>query len=169
MSLYNEWENHIEQLGTKEQRQKFIQNYLEKEKEAYEKILENKIQSIEGKVKDLASEYGMTPVEFAGFIDGINTSLTEEVNLEDLTEDSEVKLNIEYEKLYWNMLDAKAEWLYNIPAWADILSEERRKEIKKEYNRSKIVVKPKKIGRNDPCPCGSGKKYKKCCYDKDTR
>jgi uncharacterized protein len=24
-----------------------------------------------------------------------------------------------------------------------------------------------KIGRNDPCPCGSGKKYKKCCYDKD--
>jgi len=24
----------------------------------------------------------------------------------------------------------------------------------------------KKIGRNDPCPCGSGKKYKKCCLDK---
>ncbi len=25
------------------------------------------------------------------------------------------------------------------------------------------IVKPPKIGRNDPCPCGSGKKYKKCC------
>jgi len=25
-----------------------------------------------------------------------------------------------------------------------------------------------KIGRNDPCPCGSGKKYKKCCLDKTT-
>ena len=24
-----------------------------------------------------------------------------------------------------------------------------------------------KIGRNDPCPCGSGKKYKHCCYEKD--
>ena len=24
-----------------------------------------------------------------------------------------------------------------------------------------------RIGRNDPCPCGSGKKYKHCCYDKD--
>jgi len=24
-----------------------------------------------------------------------------------------------------------------------------------------------KIGRNDPCPCGSGKKYKKCCLKKD--
>jgi len=28
---------------------------------------------------------------------------------------------------------------------------------------AKPVVKKKKIGRNDPCPCGSGKKYKKCC------
>jgi uncharacterized protein YecA (UPF0149 family) len=26
----------------------------------------------------------------------------------------------------------------------------------------------KKVGRNDPCPCGSGKKYKKCCLLKET-
>jgi hypothetical protein len=25
-----------------------------------------------------------------------------------------------------------------------------------------------KVGRNDPCPCGSGKKYKHCCYGKDS-
>jgi uncharacterized protein YecA (UPF0149 family) len=25
------------------------------------------------------------------------------------------------------------------------------------------VRKDKRVGRNDPCPCGSGKKYKKCC------
>jgi preprotein translocase subunit SecA len=25
----------------------------------------------------------------------------------------------------------------------------------------------KKVGRNDPCPCGSGKKYKNCCLDRD--
>jgi uncharacterized protein YecA (UPF0149 family) len=25
-----------------------------------------------------------------------------------------------------------------------------------------------RIGRNDPCPCGSGKKYKKCCMGKST-
>ncbi|EMF0406572.1 SEC-C domain-containing protein [Enterococcus durans] len=24
-------------------------------------------------------------------------------------------------------------------------------------------TKPEKVGRNSPCPCGSGKKYKKCC------
>lgn len=28
---------------------------------------------------------------------------------------------------------------------------------------SKPIIRPEKIGRNDPCPCGSGKKYKKCC------
>ena len=25
----------------------------------------------------------------------------------------------------------------------------------------------RKVGPNDPCPCGSGKKYKKCCMQKD--
>ncbi|WP_243186687.1 SEC-C metal-binding domain-containing protein [Clostridium intestinale] len=36
-------------------------------------------------------------------------------------------------------------------------------EIKKKQN---IVEKKVKIGRNEPCPCGSGKKYKKCCNEK---
>jgi preprotein translocase subunit SecA len=30
-------------------------------------------------------------------------------------------------------------------------------------NESPRETKDKKIGRNDPCSCGSGKKYKKCC------
>ena len=33
--------------------------------------------------------------------------------------------------------------------------------------RRQPVVKKIKVGPNDPCPCGSGKKYKKCCRDKD--
>ena len=32
-----------------------------------------------------------------------------------------------------------------------------------EKPKKKPIVKKQKIGRNDPCPCGSGKKYKKCC------
>ena len=32
----------------------------------------------------------------------------------------------------------------------------------------KPVVKNSKVGRNDPCPCGSGKKYKKCCGQNET-
>jgi hypothetical protein len=32
-----------------------------------------------------------------------------------------------------------------------------------KYNFDGVKIKKEKIGRNDPCPCGSGKKYKKCC------
>ena len=42
-------------------------------------------------------------------------------------------------------------------------SVEELKALYKEQRDSGTVRKPKKIGRNDPCPCGSGKKYKKCC------
>ena len=31
------------------------------------------------------------------------------------------------------------------------------------------IVSPKKTGRNEPCPCGSGKKYKKCCMVKKAK
>jgi hypothetical protein len=34
-------------------------------------------------------------------------------------------------------------------------------------NVVKFVPRSAAIGRNDPCPCGSGKKYKKCCLNKD--
>ena len=61
------------------------------------------------------------------------------------------------------MLAADADYLYSLPQWNSILTEEKRQEIVKAYKKSKTVVKGKKIGRNDPCPCGSGKKYKKCC------
>ena len=35
------------------------------------------------------------------------------------------------------------------------------------YEPTAPIVRGEKIGRNDPCPCGSGKKYKKCCLGKD--
>ena len=39
----------------------------------------------------------------------------------------------------------------------------QKKIREQEYGQVKTVVKGKEPGRNDPCPCGSGKKYKKCC------
>ena len=35
--------------------------------------------------------------------------------------------------------------------------------ISTDRKPQKTIVKGRKIGRNEPCPCGSGKKYKKCC------
>lgn len=38
-----------------------------------------------------------------------------------------------------------------------------------EFDGSNVIDMKcrQKVGRNDPCPCGSGKKYKKCCLEKD--
>ena len=61
-----------------------------------------------------------------------------------------------------------------ITAWAD--ARESRGELPAEPGRSTPPLKREpvrtptgaKVGRNDPCPCGSGKKYKKCCYLKQS-
>ena len=98
-----------------------------------------------------------------GVLDGINTSLRQELDFENFDESSQVTLDIDLEKLYFNMLAADADYLYSLPQWDRLLTAEKRQEITKAYKKSKTVVKGKKIGRNDPCPCGSGKKYKKCC------
>ena len=98
-----------------------------------------------------------------GFIDGINDSLKNQYDLETLEADTKLELDINLETLYYNMLDAKAEYLYTLPQWDGIFSEEKRVEIQKQYKESKIVRNLEKVGRNDACPCGSGKKYKKCC------
>ena len=88
--------------------------------------------------------------------------MVKELDLDLLTEDSNIKLEIDFEKLFYNMLDAKAHWLYNLPMWDNIFPQEERDNMTKDYNRSKIAIS-NKVGRNEPCPCGSGKKYKKCC------
>ena len=98
-----------------------------------------------------------------GVLDGIDDSLITSNNLDEADEDTVVSLAYDVEKLYMNMVGCNAEWLYTLPQWDDILTEERRKELYKMEKSSKTIVKPPKVGRNDPCPCGSGKKYKKCC------
>jgi tetratricopeptide (TPR) repeat protein len=66
--------------------------------------------------------------------------------------------------------------------WAHFQSEEESRRETKRFKQkiSKLLksssgpgpvktaeAKPSKLGRNSPCPCGSGKKYKKCCLNKD--
>ncbi|WP_298038449.1 UPF0149 family protein [uncultured Desulfuromonas sp.] len=49
-----------------------------------------------------------------------------------------------------------------LQAYGEELEQERQAGLA-EGGGPKPVVRDEKIGRNDPCPCGSGKKYKKCC------
>ena len=164
MSLMKQWEDMVSVFNNDAQaQQKFWTDYYLQEKAIYEKLLENPTEVISGTVQELADRFEMDVVLFGGFLDGINESLKEANPVAEIEADSQVKIDIDLEKLYYNMVAAKAEWLYELPQWNDLLSEEKRKELYKAQKRSMIVVKGKKIGRNDPCPCGSGKKYKFCC------
>ncbi|WMJ78176.1 MULTISPECIES: SEC-C metal-binding domain-containing protein [unclassified Sedimentibacter] len=163
MSLYTEWNEALKNIKTQEEYQNFFKDYMAKEAECYRKILESKSPVIEGKVVDLSKHNDMTSMEYIGFLDGANTSFKEGLDLDSLTEESVLKAELDWEKLLWNMHDAKAEWLYGMNEWSNIFDDDKRKKIKKDFNRSKQVIAETKIGRNDPCPCGSGKKYKKCC------
>jgi hypothetical protein len=163
MSLFQEWEKRAASEMSQNEYQAFWKEYLLKEQTNYEVILESKNNRLDGSIETLAETFKMDAVTFIGFLDGLNTSLETELDLTTLELNSVLSSEINWEKLYFNMLDAKAEWLYNLEAWSGILTDARRLEIKKEYNITKTVVKGDKIGRNDPCPCGSGKKYKKCC------
>lgn len=58
-------------------------------------------------------------------------------------------------------LDQEAEDL--IPMWVEMLHAWRRNHDAGEAIASSASLLRTKVGRNDPCPCGSGKKYKKCC------
>ena len=162
MSLYEQWNAICNEQRTNEQAQVFWSGYFAAEQKNYEAILSEPDKMPEGTVKELAERYSMKPEFFLGFLDGINSSLKQELELESLEEDSQIKLDIDLEKLYFNMLEAKAKWLYTLPQWDEILTEEKRKEITRNWRLSKQAVSHK-VGRNDPCPCGSGKKYKHCC------
>ena len=165
MSLYSEWQGICDQVQEQEPgvARKFWNEYFAAETENYKKILGDYTNTVEGKLSDLAKEFNMDEVTFVGFLDGINSSLKKEIKLDSLKSGSKVTLDIDFEKLYYNMLDCKAEWLYTLKEWEPILTPERRKEITQEFRTSKMFVKTAEPGRNDPCPCGSGKKYKKCC------
>lgn len=162
MSLYKQWLDLMEGQ-TDETFEAFWKEYSETETRVYAHILESKEPRLTGKFSELAAKFEADPVIFMGFLDGIQTSLNNPFELDAVTEDTDIDLDIDFEKLYFNMLKADADYLYTLKAWEGIFSEDKIMQIIKDFKRSKIVHKEKEPGRNDPCPCGSGKKYKKCC------
>lgn len=165
MALLETWRNlaYGDGLNDKE-RESLWNGYFTIEKGIYEQLLSNPAEAVEGTVKELAEKYETEVLVMTGFLDGINESLKGYENpIDTMEEDTVVKIEIDPEKLYYNMVEAKAEWLYTLPQWDSILDEEKRKVLYKEQKASGTIRKDKKVGRNDPCPCGSGLKYKKCC------
>ena len=165
MTLLEQWRikaygNELDQRS----RDMLWNDYFAVEKGIYERILKEPSKVYEGTIDELAAEFGTDRQTMVGFLDGINESLKGYENpIDTMDETTVVKIEIDPERLYYNMVGAKADWLYNLPQWNDIFSEEERKALYLEEKKSGTIVKDKKIGRNDPCPCGSGKKYKHCC------
>ena len=162
MSLYKQWTNMVVDYVRTKGEDAFWNEYSDIETRIYKDLLASK-EVKKTTIEDLAKEYNASVEFIMGFVDGINDSLKSEYDLEKVEANTELVLDIDFEKLYFNMLDAKADYLYTLPQWDGIFSEEKRAEIEVAYKKSKTIVKEPKVGRNDPCPCGSGKKYKKCC------
>ena len=162
MSLYSDW---MDKAFTKEGNgvEEVWNDYLPKEQKIYEYIIGEKVTEVSGTIKELAERFNISSEYAVAFVDGINEVLDTPYDMETIDENTFIDLKIDFEKLYKKMIEYKAEHLYKLPQWNDVFTPEKQKELYIEQRDSRTVVKGAKIGRNDPCPCGSGKKYKKCC------
>lgn len=168
MALLEKWRKMAyNEQADKNELQKLWGAYFEKEKEIYAQLLAEPDKAVKGTVKELAEKYDTDIMTMTGFLDGINDSLKKANDIENMEEDTKVSLAFDKELLYKNMVAASADWLYGLEQWNDIFDADKQKELYKEQKRSMTVVnETPKIYPNDPCPCGSGKKYKKCCGKK---
>ncbi len=163
MTLLEQWRaKAYDEKANKGDLQRLWSDYFQKEKAVYEQLLEDPEAEVKGTVAELAGKYDMDILTMTGFLDGINDSLKEPNPIEEMDENTVVSLAYDTRKLYMNMVAAGADWLYDLPGWEKIYDEETRKALYTEQKKSGTVVKGPKIYPNDPCPCGSGKKYKKC-------
>ncbi len=163
MGILQQWRDKAyDERANKGDLQRLWADYFAKEKDIYAQLLKNPDEVVTGTVSELAKEYGVDLMTMVGFLDGINDSLKEPNPIEEMDENTVVNLGFDKELLYKNMVAAGADWLYGLEEWEPIFDEEKRKELYKEQKESGTVRKPAKIYPNDPCPCGSGKKYKKC-------
>ena len=108
------------QQADRNQLQRFWANYFNIEKGIYEQLLSNPDEVVSGTVKELAEKYGQDVMTMVGFLDGINDSLKIPNPIETMDENTKVTLAFDKELLYKNMVDAKADWLYELPQWNDI-------------------------------------------------
>ena len=159
MTLLENWRNLAYGDGLDDKkREELWSGYFAIEKGIYEQILSNPAEVVEGTVKELAEKYDTEVLIMTGFLDGINESLKGYENqIETMDENTVVKIEIDPEKLYWNMVEAKAEWLYSLPQWDAILTPEKRKELYRDQKASGTVRNEQKVYPNDPCPCGRDK------------
>lgn len=164
MALLKQWRDMAySETANKGDLQRLWETYFQKERDIYAELLKTPDEEVKGTVKELAEKYDVDIMTMTGFLDGINDSLKEANPIEEMDEDTVVSLAFDKALLYKNMVAAGADWLYGLEEWKQIFDDETLKALYKEQKSSMTVRKEAKVYPNDPCPCGSGKKYKKCC------
>ena len=163
MTLYEKWIQSAYD-GQSNVIRKVWDVYLPLEQRVYEDMLANKNQVISGTVTELAERFDMSVEFVVGFLDGISEAVDVKIVAEELAEDSQIDAKVDFETLYKKMVEYEAEHLVGLPQWESVYAPEEQQRLYREQKSSSTVVREgEKIGRNDPCPCASGKKYKKCC------
>ena len=71
-------------------------DYIPREQAIYEDIIGNKLTSLSGTVTELAERYNVPKAYIAGFVDGINETQPEKIELETLTDDTQILLLIQW-------------------------------------------------------------------------
>ena len=164
MALLKQWRDMADsETANKGDLQRLWQAYFQQERDIYAELLKTPDEEVKGTVKELAEKFGVDIMTMTGFLDGINDSLKEANPIDEMEEDTVVSLAFDKTLLYKNMVAAGADWLYGLEEWNDIFDQDTQKALYKEQKSSMTVRKEAKVYPNDPCPCGSGKKYKKCC------
>ena len=164
MALLKQWRDMAySETANKGDLQRLWQTYFQQERDIYAELLKKPDEEVKGTVKELAEKFGVDIMTMTGFLDGINDSLKEANPIDEMEEDTVVSLAFDKTLLYKNMVAAGADWLYGLEEWNDIFDQDTQKALYKEQKSSMTIRKEAKVYPNDPCPCGSGKKYKKCC------
>ena len=164
MALLKQWRDMAySETANKGDLQRLWQTYFQQERDIYAELLKKPDEEVKGTVKELAEKFGVDIMTMTGFLEGINDSLKEANPIDEMEEDTVVSLAFDKTLLYKNMVAAGADWLYGLEEWNDIFDQDTQKALYKEQKSSMTVRKEAKVYPNDPCPCGSGKKYKKCC------
>lgn len=135
--------NFVEQTKEAKALQQFLLKYFDVPKDVAEEIVEDCIFSIqEGVDFPIILENLQRQLQFADF-----TTLQKCIDLV-------IKL-----------ANNTREWYLKGHTASEIFGQEKQhlRPLPKSVNNPKTVVNKRKVGRNEPCPCGSGKKHKRCC------
>ena len=170
-------DNNVLQLGTNVMNPDYVVNF-ETEEEIVDALHKLAIEQYEAKIADITKEFGL---DFGRFerdclLHNVDTNWMDHIDAMD-----ELKQGISlvsyahrdpvlvYREEGYEMFDAMNQKIQEDVVRiltharfekAPIVRQEKR-ELK--TNNPQQLSATKKVGRNDPCPCGSGKKYKDCC------